>query len=97
MAFFRKKQQGLDWRTFAQMAVQGHELTLCDEQGITDGRDEHVEAVSKAVLNEIGGIDGLANLMARLSREAGPNEQLDDKLFEISGYNAARARLFDPG
>ena len=40
------------------------------------------------------GIEQFANLMRRLSQESPANEQLDDELLELSGYNAARARLF---
>jgi hypothetical protein len=93
----KTQQQRVDWRTFATLAVQGHELELFGAAGVTGKEaDEQAYSVARAVIQEIGGIDRFAELMARLTREAPANAQLDDKLFEMSGYNAARARLF-PG
>jgi hypothetical protein len=96
MALLRKKTNGMTWQGIAQLAITGYELALCDEEGITGtDADNRAYTVSSAVLRKIGGIDRFATLMAQLSRSSGPqDEDLDDKLFDQSGYNTARARLF---
>jgi hypothetical protein len=93
MGLFRKGQRGATWQMLAELEAMGHELLLCDEQGITGTEaSERASTVSRAVIKEIGGIDYLAGLMAGL--RTAPPEQHEELFFKRRGYNVARARLF---
>lgn len=100
MSPFRKRQPGFEmtWDMLAQMAVDGHESILLESvAGNDDQRFQEGRRISRAVLAEIGGIDQFASGMKRLSEGALEGADLDEELFQSSGYNAARARLFPDG
>ena len=96
VGFLRKQKPMFDLTDQAAVAVMGHELMIAEAAGISDDDQaaESQRTIADAVLQDIGGIRRFALLMKQLSTETAKGKQLDDKLFEISGYDAARARLF---
>ncbi len=96
VGFLRKQKPMFDLTDLAAVAVMGHELMIAEAASISndDQAAERQRTIADAVLQDIGGIRRFALLMNRLSTETAEGEQRDDKLFEISGYDAARARLF---